>query len=125
MLPKIIIGVVVIFAGIFAWYAFAPKQSPTSQHAPAESDSVPEQSQQENKQRVSNSFYSEDGLSLTHSWPGEGNFSNEETEVLLFNESGSSVEVKSFDLTYTVEGKNYPHKSGTWEKFPYAVFSFK
>lgn len=63
-------------------------------------------------------FYSKDGLYLNHSWPSEGSFSAEETEILLFNESNSSVEVKSFDLIYAVEGKAYPHKSGTWEKFP-------
>ncbi|MBI2641229.1 hypothetical protein HYW87_01370 [Candidatus Roizmanbacteria bacterium] len=67
---------------------------------------------------ISKSFFNKDGVSLTHSWPGEGNFSNEETEILLFNESSSNVEVKSFDLAYIVEGKTYPHKSGTWEKFP-------
>lgn len=118
MLPKIIIGVVLIFLALFAWRTFAPQQMPVNQYAP-------EQNQQGNQQQspnlgasVSEPFYSKDGLSLTHSWPGEGNFSNEETEILLFNESESSVEVKSFYLTYSVEGKTYPHKSGTWEKFP-------
>lgn len=62
-------------------------------------------------------FYSNDGISLQHYWPGDENFSNEETEILLFNESSSNLEVKSFDLSYLVEGKTYPHKSATWEKF--------
>lgn len=70
---------------------------------------------------VNKPFYSQDGLYLTHSWPSEGNFSAEETEILLFNESESNVEVKSFNLEYQVEGKTYPHKSGTWEKFPNRV----
>lgn len=109
MLPKIIIGAVVILLALFAWYTFAPKQLPSSQHAP-------EQTQPRNQQQPP-TFYSKGGLSFTHSWPGEGNFSAEETEILLFNESNSSFEVKSFDLTYSVEGKTYPHKSGTWEKF--------
>lgn len=63
-------------------------------------------------------FYSKDGISLQHYWPGDASFSNEETEILLLNESSSNVEVTSFDLVYTVEGRTYPHKSGTWEKFP-------
>lgn len=67
---------------------------------------------------VNKPFYSEGGLYLIHTWPSEGNFSAEETEILLFNESDSNVEVKSFNLEYQVEGKTYPHKSGTWEKFP-------
>lgn len=63
-------------------------------------------------------FYRQDGISLQHYWPGEASFSNEEAEILLLNESNSNVGVKSFDLTYIVEGKTYPQKSGTWEKFP-------
>lgn len=70
---------------------------------------------------VNKPFYSEGDLYLTHSWPSEGNFSAEETEILLFNEGNSNVEVKSFNLEYQVEGKSYPHKSGTWEKFPTRV----
>lgn len=63
-------------------------------------------------------FYSKDGVSFQHYWPGDGSFSNEETEILLFNESSTNVEVTSFALVYSVEGRPYPHKSGTWEKFP-------
>lgn len=63
-------------------------------------------------------FYSKDDISLQHYWPGDGSFSNEETEILLFNDSSSNLQVKSFDLTYSVEGKIYLQKSGTWEKFP-------
>lgn len=62
-------------------------------------------------------FYEKDGVSLEHYWPGEGTFSNEETEILLFNDTSSDLQVKSFDLTYSVEDKPYPQKSGTWEKF--------
>lgn len=105
MLSKIIIGVIIVVLGIMAFGFFSR-------------GSLPPQDQQDYKQSGSNPFYFQDDLSLTHSWPGEGNFSNEETEILLFNESNSSIEVKSFDLDYSVEGKTYPHKSGTWEKFP-------
>lgn len=63
-------------------------------------------------------FYRKDGISLQHYWPGEESFSPEETEILILNESSSNVEVKAYDLEYSVEGKVYPHKSGTWEKFP-------
>lgn len=62
-------------------------------------------------------FYNNNGIVLQHYWPGEPSFSNEETEILLFNESSSNVEVTSFDLAYLVNGKTYSHKSGTWEKF--------
>lgn len=63
-------------------------------------------------------FYTKDGISLQHYWPSEGSFSAEETEILLINENSSDLQVKSFNLTYAVENKAYPHKSGTWEKFP-------
>jgi hypothetical protein len=63
-------------------------------------------------------FYQKGGVSLQHYWPGDGSFSNEETEILLLNESSSDLQVKSFDLTYAVEGKIYLQKSGNWEKFP-------
>lgn len=62
-------------------------------------------------------FYSKDGISLQHYWPSEGSFSAEETEILLFNDNSSNLQVKSFDLVYMVEGKTYLQKSGTWEKF--------
>lgn len=116
MLPKLIIVAVAAFLGLFVWKTFAPKQLPINQH-------IQEQNQPastESAQHIWGSrspFYNQDGISLTHSWPGEEFFSNEETEVLIFNQSNSSVEVKSWDLTYQVEGKPYPHKSGTWEKF--------
>lgn len=117
----IVIGVVV-FLGLL-WIAGSylkdnppvqRDQSPLSPPHQAES----EQTNPDLGAGVSKPFYSKDGLYLTHTWPGAQFFSNEETEILVFNESGSQVEVKSFDLTYSVEGKTYPHKSGTWEKFP-------
>lgn len=112
MLPKIIVCALVITLGIFAWFNFAPKHPPAGGQ-PSNNQQAP---QQTNKY-INNPFYSKDGISITHTWPGETFFSNEETEVLIFNESDSQVTVKSFDLTYSVEGKTYPHKSGTWEKF--------
>lgn len=63
-------------------------------------------------------FYDQNRLSLQQYWPGEGSFSNEETEILLFNDSNSTIQIKSYEIEYIVEGKNYPQKSGTWEKFP-------
>lgn len=63
-------------------------------------------------------FWQKEGISLQHYWPGEENFSNEETEILIFNDSNVSIQIKSFSLDYSVEGKVYPHKSGTWEKYP-------
>lgn len=63
-------------------------------------------------------FYEKDGVSLQHYWPGEGSFSNEETEILLFNDTSSQLQVKSLIIDYQVEGRSYLQKSGTWEKFP-------
>lgn len=120
MLPKIIIGAVLIGLGVFfAGSYFRNNPQVAQKHPPAGGQQGHEQpSTTSTSQGSDEAFYNKDGLSLTHSWPGEEHFSNEETEILIFNESDSSVEVKSFDLTYAVEGKTYPHKSGTWEKFP-------
>lgn len=122
MLPKIIVGVVLLLIAFFAVGSFFRDKRPDFTYGPNQQE---RQEQPEAQQTtpdlgagVNKPFYSQDGLYLTHSWPGENNFSNEETEILLFNESDFNVEVKSFDLTYSVEGKTYPHKSGTWEKFP-------
>ena len=116
MLPKIIIGIVVVLALFFVAGSYLKDKRPDFTKGPSQ------QGNQHGKPNlgmgVNEPFYSKDGLYLTHSWPGEGNFSNEETEILIFNESDSTIEVKSFDLTYSVEGKTYPQKSGTWEKFP-------
>lgn len=63
-------------------------------------------------------FYSKDGVSFQHYWPGDGSFSNEETEVLVINESTARVQITSFDMSYTIRAQGYSQKSGTWEKFP-------
>lgn len=120
MLPKIIIGVVLLLIAFFLGGSFLKNNRPDFTQGPSQQE---HQKQQGNQQSnlgagVNEPFYSKDGLYLSHSWPSEGNFSAEETEILLFNESNSNVEVKSFDLIYSVEGKLYPQKSGTWEKFP-------
>ena len=117
MLPKIVIGVVIIvvlFLG-FQFVSGGPRQQPPGNPF----SNIPTQGQHESASFDNKTaFYSKDGISLTHTWPGEKNFSNEETEILIFNESNTSLEVKSFNLEYQVEGKTYPQKSGTWEKFP-------
>lgn len=117
-MPKIIAGAVLLSLGIIILGFFnrgGPKQLPVNQH-------TPEQKSQQQEATViagrNKPFYAKDGIYLVHSWPGEKHFSNEETEILLLNESGSQAEVKSFDLSYAVAGKVYPHKSGTWEKYP-------
>lgn len=115
MIKYIIFGAVIIVALFAGWNLLQKK--------PLVNQPQPQQSQQGHQEEsggygIEKPFYSKDGIFLTHAWPGEGNFSNEETEILLFNEGSSNVEVKSFDLVYSVEGKTYPHKSGTWEKFP-------
>lgn len=114
MIRYFIFGAVISIA-LFAGWKLLQKQ-------PLANQPQTQQSQQGHQEEsggygTEKPFYSKDGISLQHYWPGEGSFSNEETEILLFNESSSSVQVKLFDLTYTVEGKAYPHKSGTWEKF--------
>ncbi len=126
MLPKIIIGIVilvVLFFG-FQFISGGPRHQPsgnpvtnipqTNHKSQNTFQTQHESAQFDNKKP----FYNQNSITLTHTWPGEKNFSNEETEVLIFNESNSKVEVKSFDLEYMVEGKTYPQKSGTWEKFP-------
>lgn len=123
MLPKVIISVVLLGLGVFFAGSYIKNNLPVDQKYPPAGGQQGHEQQGNQKSSnltpgVNEPFYSKDGLYLTHSWPGEGNFSNEETEILLFNESRSSVEVKSFDLAYSVDGKTYPHKSGTWEKFP-------
>lgn len=125
MLPKIIIGIVILSLTIVTFGFFNkgdPKQVPDLQHGSADLNPAPEQKPQQQESTVipgrNKPFYTKDGIYLVHSWPGDKLFSNEETEILLLNESGSHVEVKSFDLSYSVEGKVYPHKSGTWEKYP-------
>ena len=108
MLQKVIIGALILILGFFG---FRFIQSNPSQY-------IQENQQESTGFGSKTPFYNKNGIYLTHSWPGEGNFSDEETEILVFNESSSNLEVKSFDLAYTVENKIYPHKSGTWEKFP-------
>lgn len=122
MLPKIIVGAVTLLVSLFAWKTLVSpyKSLPASlQSGQNESDQTPQQKEQPSVIPGRNKpFYSKDGIYLVHSWPGDQHFSNEETEILVLNESGSNIEVRSFDLIYSVEGKTYPHKSGTWEKFP-------
>lgn len=112
MLPKILIVTAIAVLGLFGFFLLnrPNNTAPVVQ----EKQSQPLQGGHGSKE----SFYNKDGIALQHYWPGEESFSNEETEILLFNESGSNLEVKSFNLDYSVEGKTYPHKSGTWEKFP-------
>lgn len=119
MLPKIIIIAVLVSLGVFFIAGSYFKDNPPQfQKSQPQHQGGSKREEPDLGAGVGKPFYSKDGLYLTHSWPGENNFSNEETEILLFNESSSNVEVKSFDLIYSVEGKTYPHKSGTWEKFP-------
>lgn len=117
-LPVIIV-VVVILGLLFVADPYLRNNSTVTQ--PSQQTQHQEESDQKQPDLgagVSKPFYSKDGLYLTHTWPGANKyFSNEETEILLFNESNSSVEVKSFNLEYLVEGKTYAHKSGTWEKY--------
>lgn len=115
MIKYFIFGAIIIVA-LFAGWNLLQKQSLVINQL------QPQQSQQRHQEEsggygMRKPFYSKDGISLQHYWPGDGSFSNEETEILLFNDSNSNLQVKSFDLTYSVEGRTYPHKSGTWEKF--------
>lgn len=119
MIKYFIFGAVIIVIFFIGWQ-FIQNQKFRPQNQPA----INQQSQKERQDESSGRygfkepFYDKEGISLQHYWPGDGSFSNEETEILLFNDSNSNLQVKSFDLAYSVEGKTYPHKSGTWEKFP-------
>lgn len=117
MLPKIIIVGVIIALGFFGLRFVQSDHDQPAQNLPGNTQNQPSQ-QSSGVYGSTASFYDKDGISLQHYWPSEGNFSAEETEILLFNDSSSNLQVKSFDLTYTVAGKTYPQKSGTWEKFP-------
>lgn len=112
MKGKFLLLTVAVLILVILGLRFFSKQSPLSQ--------LPFSPQYESNgdPRLKNVFYDKEGILLSHSWPGDEHFSNEETEIILMNDSSSTIEVKSFDLTYVVEGKAYPHKSGTWEKFP-------
>lgn len=127
---KVVLGIVAVLAigigytQVVKNKALSPTYNQSDHEQPTNKPSAQDHKLQNKQQESSGGygfkkpFYQEDSVSLQHYWPGEGSFSNEETEILLLNESGSSLEVKSFDLTYKVEEKTYPHKSGTWEKFP-------
>ena len=115
MIKYIIFGAVIIIALFFGWNLLQ-KQPLVNQ--PQLQESQQERQEESGGYGMNKPFYSKDGISLQHYWPGDGSFSNEETEILLFNDSNFNLQVKSFDLTYSIEGKTYPHKSGTWEKFP-------
>lgn len=117
MLPKIIIVGVILALGFIGFRLIQPDRSQPAQNLPGNTQNQPSQ-QSSGGYGSTASFYDKGGISLQHYWPSEGSFSAEETEVLLFNGNSSNLQVKSFDLTYTVEGKTYPQKSGTWEKFP-------
>lgn len=117
----ILLFAIVIAVGLTGFFLLN-KQS-TSLPVPENHQEQPQQSKDNNNQPqggygFKQPFYQKGGISLQHYWPSDGNFSAEETEILLSNESNSDLQVKSFDLIYSVEGKVYPYKSGTWEKFP-------
>lgn len=120
---KIIAVLIILAAGFFGLNSLQANIRPQPTGYSPIAEKQPDQ-QSEHNQPTSGGygtaapFYSKDGITLEHYWPGEANFSNEETEVLVFNNSSSKIEVKSFDMEYMVAGKTYPHKSGTWEKFP-------
>lgn len=117
---------VVIIVAVLGGLGIMFKPGDKAPRQPGESNQYPQSLQNQPPQQQSSSggygmkkpFYQKGGVSLQHYWPDEGSFSNEETEILLFNDSNSNLQVTSFDLVYTVESKVYPHKSGTWEKFP-------
>ena len=126
MLPKIIIGVIILALGFFGFRFIQSDRDQPTQNLPGNTQNQPSQPAAPAQRGEQDSggygnkapFYSKDSITLEHYWPSEGSFSAEETEILVFNDSPSDLQVKSFDLVYTVEGKTYPQKSGTWEKFP-------
>lgn len=112
---------VILALGLIGFLIFSRQDN--SSTVPENRQEQPQQSKNSNNQPqrgygFKQPFYQKDGISLQHYWPGEGSFSAEETEILLLNEGGFDLQVKSFEMSYTVEGKAYPEKSGTWEKFP-------
>lgn len=114
---KIIVIVVAIVAVVGFGYTQLPDTEPDHDQ-PATQSNQPAKQESSGGYGFKTPFYTKEGISLQNYWPSEGSFSAEETEILILNESSSDLQVKSYDLTYMVEGKVYPHKSGTWEKFP-------
>lgn len=119
MIKYLVIGIIFITALFIGRNLYQRQNAVTTQNQPA----VIQQPQEEKNESYGGygfkkSFYNKGGVSLQHYWPGEGNFSNEETEILIFNASSSTLEVKSFYIVYLVENRVYPQKGGTWEKFP-------
>lgn len=117
----ILVFAVVLVAGLTGLFLLNKQRDSLS--TPLEQQNQPRQNKNSSNQPqegygFKQPFYDKDGIALQHYWPGDGSFSNEETEILLFNEGASDLQVKSYDLVYSVDGKTYPHKSGTWEKFP-------
>ncbi|TSC88329.1 MAG: hypothetical protein G01um10147_234 [Microgenomates group bacterium Gr01-1014_7] len=118
MLPKIIIVGVILALGFIGFRLIQPDRSQPAQNLPGNTQNQPNQQSSTGMYGSKAPFYNEDGITLQHYWPSEGSFSAEETEILLFNGNSQNLQVKSFDLSYMVERKTYPQKSGTWEKFP-------
>ncbi len=124
MLLKILVVVLVIVVGFIGVKSLIRTTPSSSSNPTLNQPSQQQENQITNQQNPYNAygfktpFYENSEITLQHYWPTEGGFSAEETEILLFNKSNSPIEVKSFNIDYQVEGKSYPQKSGTWEKFP-------
>lgn len=118
MIKYLVIGIILIIV-IFVGLSLFQKQNVlTTQNQPVTNQPQEEQNESYGGYGFKKPFYEKDGVSLQHYWPGEGSFSSEETEIIVLNEGNAHVQINSFDMTYAIEDKSYPQKSGTWEKFP-------
>lgn len=117
-LPIIIIIVVILLGFFMAGSFFKGSENKHSDFTSSSPSSKEDHQISSGGYGYREALWEKGGISLQHYWPGEGNFSNEETEILIFNDSNESFQIKTFNLDYAVEGKVYPHKSGTWEKYP-------
>lgn len=97
----------------------APPPAPPAGHSPARpAGRLGEGSGERYGNRTP--FHKRDGVSFEYYWPLDpvaGQMSEEETEVLVHNESGKPVAITSVGLEYTLAGRRYVPPSGSWEKF--------
>lgn len=63
-------------------------------------------------------FYNDSGIVIEHNFPGENNLSSEESEMYVYNESGSEITFTKTSMDYLIDGVAQGGKSGTWELFP-------
>ena len=63
-------------------------------------------------------LYQQDGVTFEHYFPHTGSLKGDESEILIYNQGNTAVQIMSSDQKFIVAGRTYEQYSGTWEKFP-------